>query len=128
MSKKINRENDTVEVVEAVAKSDIALREEEIQAFWQRENIFNKSLERPAGSEPKGDYIFYDGPPFATGLPHYGHILAGTIKDAIPRFWTMNGFRVKRRWGWDCHGLPLENLIEKKLGLANKKDRAFSLS
>jgi isoleucyl-tRNA synthetase len=79
-------------------------------------------MERPAGAEPKGEYIFYDGPPFATGLPHYGHILAGTIKDAIPRFWTMNGFRVKRNWGWDCHGLPLENLIEKKLGLANKKD------
>ena len=122
MSKKINRENDTVEVVEATVKSEMALREEEIQAFWQRQNIFNKSLERPAGGESKGDYIFYDGPPFATGLPHYGHLLAGTIKDAIPRFWTMNGFRVKRRWGWDCHGLPLENLIEKKLGLANKKD------
>lgn len=122
MSKKINRENDTVEVVAEVTKSEVALREEEIQAFWQREDIFNKSMERPAGAEPKGEYIFYDGPPFATGLPHYGHILAGTIKDAIPRFWTMNGFRVKRRWGWDCHGLPLENLIEKKLGLANKKD------
>lgn len=122
MSKKINRENDTVEVVAEVVKSEVALREEEVQAFWQREDIFNKSMERPAGAEPKGEYIFYDGPPFATGLPHYGHILAGTIKDAIPRFWTMNGFRVKRRWGWDCHGLPLENLIEKKLGLANKKD------
>lgn len=122
MSKKINRENDTVEVVAEVTKSEVALREEEIQAFWQREDIFNKSMERPAGAEPKGEYIFYDGPPFATGLPHYGHILAGTIKDAIPRFWTMNGFRVKRNWGWDCHGLPLENLIEKKLGLANKKD------
>ena len=122
MSKKINRENDTVEVVAEVTKSEVALREEEVQAFWQREDIFNKSVERPAGAEPKGDFIFYDGPPFATGLPHYGHILAGTIKDAIPRFWTMNGFRVKRRWGWDCHGLPIENLIEKKLGLANKKD------
>ncbi len=122
MSKKINRENDAVEVVAEVVKSEVALREEEVQAFWQREDIFNKSMERPAGAEPKGEYIFYDGPPFATGLPHYGHILAGTIKDAIPRFWTMNGFRVKRRWGWDCHGLPLENLIEKKLGLANKKD------
>src|SRR5690606_12893158 len=71
---------------------------------------------------PKGDYVFYDGPPFATGTPHYGHILAGTIKDAIPRFWTMNGYRVRRKWGWDCHGLPLENLIEKKLGLATKRD------
>lgn len=100
-------------------KSEVALREEEIQSFWESGDIFNKSVEKEA---PNGDYVFYDGPPFATGLPHYGHILAGTIKDAIPRFWTMNGYRVKRKWGWDCHGLPLENLIEKKLGLATKRD------
>lgn len=122
MSKKINRENDTVEVVPEVVKSEVSLREEEIQRFWETNDIFNKSVETPASGAPKGDFVFYDGPPFATGTPHYGHILAGTIKDAIPRFWTMNGFRVKRKWGWDCHGLPLENLIEKKLGLANKKD------
>jgi len=100
-------------------KSDVALREEAVLAFWQEHDIFRKSIKKDA---PNGDFIFYDGPPFATGLPHYGHILAGTIKDAIPRFWTMNGFRVPRRWGWDCHGLPLENLIEKKLGLATKRD------
>jgi len=100
-------------------KSEVALREEEIQAFWEERDIFNKSITKDA---PNGDYVFYDGPPFATGLPHYGHILAGTIKDAIPRFWTMNGYRVARKWGWDCHGLPLENLIEKKLGLATKRD------
>ncbi|MCB9810610.1 MAG: class I tRNA ligase family protein [Candidatus Nomurabacteria bacterium] len=116
------RENDSVEVVKEVEKSEVALREEEVQAFWEENDIFNKSVEKPAGESPKGDYIFYDGPPFATGLPHYGHIVPGTIKDAIPRFWTMNGYRVRRQWGWDCHGLPLENLIEKKLGLANKKD------
>jgi len=116
------RENDSVEVVEAVPKSEVALREETIQAFWEAEDIFNKSLAAPAGAAPKGDFVFYDGPPFATGLPHYGHILAGTIKDAIPRFWTMNGYRVRRKWGWDCHGLPLENLIEKRLGLATKRD------
>lgn len=115
------REHDSVEVVE-VTKSDVALREEAILQFWQEQDIFNKSVATPAGSEPKGDFVFYDGPPFATGLPHYGHILAGTIKDAIPRFWTMNGYRVRRKWGWDCHGLPLENLIEKKLGLATKRD------
>lgn len=103
----------------APQKSEVALREEEIQAFWEERDIFNKSLTKDA---PNGDYVFYDGPPFATGLPHYGHILAGTIKDAIPRFWTMNGYRVARKWGWDCHGLPLENLIEKKLGLATKRD------
>jgi len=122
MSKKTHRENETVEVVEAVPKSEVALREEEMLTFWKENDIFNKTLETPAGSAPKGDFVFYDGPPFATGLPHYGHILAGTIKDAVPRFWTMNGYRVRRKWGWDCHGLPLENLIEKKLGLATKRD------
>lgn len=100
-------------------KSEVALREEEVLAFWNKEDIFNKSLLKDA---PNGDFVFYDGPPFATGLPHYGHILASTIKDAVPRFWTMNGYRVERKWGWDCHGLPLENLIEKKLGLATKRD------
>lgn len=103
----------------ASQKSDVAVREEAILSFWQEHDIFNKTLEQDA---PNGEFIFYDGPPFATGLPHYGHILAGTIKDAIPRFWTMNGYRVPRKWGWDCHGLPVENLIEKKLGLAAKKD------
>jgi len=122
MSKMHGRENDTVEVVATSPKSDVALREEAMLSFWQEHNIFKKSLEAPAGEAPVGDFVFYDGPPFATGLPHYGHILAGTIKDAIPRFWTMNGYRVRRQWGWDCHGLPLENLIEKELGLATKKD------
>lgn len=103
----------------APEKSDVALREEAILQFWKEQDIFNKTLQKDA---PKGDFIFYDGPPFATGLPHYGHILAGTIKDAVPRFWTMNGYRVPRKWGWDCHGLPVENLIEKKLGLATKRD------
>ncbi len=122
MNKIHGRENDSVAVVPEVQKSDVALREEAIQQFWIEHDIFNKSLATPAGAEPKGNFVFYDGPPFATGTPHYGHILAGTIKDAIPRFWTMNGMRVERKWGWDCHGLPLENLIEKKLGLATKRD------
>lgn len=99
--------------------TDIARREEAILAFWEREDIFQKTLEKVS---PKGEYVFYDGPPFATGLPHHGHILAGTIKDTIPRYRTMQGYHVKRKWGWDCHGLPLENLIEKKLGLATKRD------
>jgi isoleucyl-tRNA synthetase len=102
-----------------VEKSDVALREEAILSFWKEHDIFNKSLEKES---PNGEFVFYDGPPFATGLPHYGHILAGTIKDAVPRFWTMNGYHVPRKWGWDCHGLPVENLIEKKLGLATKRD------
>lgn len=122
MSKQLGRENDTVAVETAAQKSDVALREETILAFWQEHDIFNKTLATPAGEAPIGDYVFYDGPPFATGTPHYGHILASTIKDAVPRFWTMRGYRVPRKWGWDCHGLPLENLIEKKLGLATKRD------
>ena len=104
---------------ETVPKSEVALREEAMLAFWKENDIFNKSLQKDA---PNGEFIFYDGPPFATGLPHYGHILASAIKDAVPRFWTMNGYSVPRKWGWDCHGLPLENLIEKKLGLATKRD------
>ncbi len=122
MSKQHGRENDSVAVEPAQPKSEVAVREESIQAFWQEHDIFNKSVATPAGEAPKGDYVFYDGPPFATGTPHYGHILASTIKDAVPRFWTMQGYRVERKWGWDCHGLPLENLIEKKLGLATKRD------
>ncbi len=116
------RAHDSVEVINDVPKSEVALREEAMLTFWREHEIFNKTLETPAGKLPIGDFVFYDGPPFATGLPHYGHILAGTIKDAIPRFWTMNGYRVERKWGWDCHGLPLENLIEKELGLGTKRD------
>jgi len=100
-------------------KSALAAREEEVFAFWQRENIFQKSLEKPA---PRGTFTFYDGPPFANGLPHYGHILASTIKDSIPRYRTMRGYNVPRKWGWDCHGLPVENLVERELGLKNKRD------
>ncbi|MDO8492448.1 MAG: class I tRNA ligase family protein, partial [bacterium] len=97
-------------------KSPQALREEEILKFWQEKDIFKKT-------ESKGekDFIFYDGPPFANGLPHYGHILAGTIKDAIPRYQVMQGKKLRRRWGWDCHGLPVENMTEKELGLKGKK-------
>jgi len=94
-------------------------REEKILFFWKEKGIFEKSLAKTA---PKGEFTFYDGPPFATGTPHYGHILAGTMKDVIPRFKTMQGYHVRRRWGWDCHGLPVENLIEKELGLKSKKD------
>ncbi|MCR4306637.1 MAG: class I tRNA ligase family protein, partial [Candidatus Yonathbacteria bacterium] len=100
-------------------KSPVAKREEEILAFWRKNRIFEKTLERTKEGKP---FVFYDGPPFATGLPHYGHFAAGTIKDAIPRYQTMKGCFVRRQWGWDCHGLPIENLIEKELGLEHKKD------
>ncbi len=101
------------------SKSETVQREEEVLAFWKREGIFEKSLEKPA---PKGDFIFYDGPPFATGLPHTGSLLSSIIKDVVPRYKTMRGYRVPRRWGWDCHGLPIESLVEKTLGLKTKKD------
>ena len=99
-------------------KSDVTKREEAMLAFWNEHDIFKKSEEKKAS---QGEFTFYDGPPFATGLPHYGHILTGTIKDAIPRYKTMRGYRVVRKWGWDCHGLPLENQIEEELGLKDKK-------
>jgi len=91
--------------------------EEAILKFWEEEKIFEKSLETRKG---KDDFVFYDGPPFATGLPHYGHILAGTIKDVIPRYQTMKGKHVSRRFGWDCHGLPVEYEMEKQLGISGK--------
>jgi len=100
-------------------KSLIAQREEATQKFWEENKIFQKSLEKEA---PNGEYVFYDGPPFASGLPHYGHILVGTIKDYIGRYQTMQGKHVPRRWGWDCHGLPVENIVEKELNLKSRKD------
>jgi isoleucyl-tRNA synthetase len=85
-------------------------REEKVLQFWQEKGIFKKSIQ---AREKAPLFTFYDGPPFATGLPHYGHLLAGTIKDVVPRYKTMKGFCVPRRFGWDCHGLPIENEIEK---------------
>ncbi|HSV56645.1 MAG TPA: isoleucine--tRNA ligase, partial [Magnetospirillaceae bacterium] len=93
--------------------------EEDILRFWIQNRVFERSVEQRAGRE---DYVFFDGPPFATGLPHFGHFVPGTIKDIIPRYHTMKGRRVERRFGWDCHGLPVENLIEKELGLNSKTD------
>ncbi|MFC1503819.1 isoleucine--tRNA ligase [Spirochaetota bacterium] len=93
--------------------------EKEILDIWNKKNIFRKSLESRKNSEK---YIFYDGPPFATGLPHYGNLLPGTIKDIIPRYYTMRGKYVPRRFGWDCHGLPVEYEMEKELGLNGKQE------
>ncbi len=100
-------------------KSDFPKMEEEILAYWDANDIFKKSVEKAA---PKGDFVFFDGPPFATGTPHYGHIVASAIKDAVPRYFTMRGYRVERKWGWDCHGLPIENIAEKELGIRHKKE------
>lgn len=93
--------------------------EKEILNFWKENNTFEKSIN---SREWSPEYTFYDGPPFATGTPHYGHILAGTIKDVIPRYQTMNWHKVKRVFGWDCHGLPIENIVEKKLQISGKSD------
>lgn len=94
-------------------------QEEKVLAFWEKNAIFKKSISNREGSP---DYVFYDGPPFATGLPHFGHFVPSTIKDIIPRYQTMKGKKIERRFGWDCHGLPVENLIEKELGLNSKSD------
>jgi isoleucyl-tRNA synthetase len=100
-------------------KANFPRMEEEILKFWQEERIFEKSIEQREGCE---EYSFYDGPPFATGLPHFGHFVPGTIKDIIPRYQTMKGKKVERRFGWDCHGLPVEYEMEKELGISGKKE------
>lgn len=100
-------------------KSDAVRREEEILAFWSRERIFEKSLEKPA---PKGTFVFYEGPPTANGRPGVHHMESRSFKDAIPRYKTMRGYAVPRRAGWDTHGLPVELEVEKDLGFKGKKD------
>ncbi len=94
-------------------------QEKDILKLWSDDKTFEKSVSERPEDKP---YVFYDGPPFATGLPHYGHIVASLIKDVVPRYFTMQGYRVERRWGWDCHGLPIENIVEKELGTKSKKD------
>lgn len=100
---------------DAIPQQSFDEREKEILEFWKMNNLFQKSVSNREGSTL---FNFYDGPPFATGLPHYGHILAGTIKDVVLRYKTMKGYYVPRRFGWDCHGLPVENEIEKSHGLS----------
>ena len=87
--------------------------------WWKKNQTFEKSIEqRPVDKS----YVFYDGPPFITGMPHHGTLLSSIVKDAVPRYWTMQGYRVERRWGWDCHGLPAENFVEKQLGITDRRD------
>ncbi|HSH61080.1 MAG TPA: isoleucine--tRNA ligase, partial [Acidimicrobiales bacterium] len=90
--------------------------EERVLAFWAEDATFGASVEQRAAG--KQEFVFYDGPPFANGLPHYGHLLTGYVKDAVPRYRTMRGRRVERRFGWDCHGLPAEMEAEKELGIS----------
>lgn len=96
---------------------DFPKEEEEVLKRWTEIHAFERQVELSKGRKP---YTFYDGPPFATGLPHYGHLLASTIKDIIPRYWSMKGYYVERRFGWDTHGLPIEYEIDKKLGLSGR--------
>jgi len=100
-------------------KSPHAEREERILAFWNDKDIFNKSL---AKASPKGEFVFYEGPPTANGRPGIHHLEARAFKDAIPRFRTMRGYHVRRKGGWDTHGLPVELAVEKELGLKSKKE------
>ena len=93
--------------------------EKAIVDFWKRNRIFEKSIEQ---RDINNGYVFYDGPPFITGLPHHGTLLSSIVKDAVPRFWTMRGKRIERRWGWDCHGLPAENFVEKQLGITDRRE------
>lgn len=92
--------------------------EESILGYWKKTHAFESSVSQRTESK---QYVFYDGPPFATGLPHYGHLLGSTSKDVVPRYWTMKGYRVERIWGWDCHGLPIENMLEKQLDIKGGK-------
>ena len=99
-------------------KLDFASEEERTLAYWTEIDAFQTSLKL---SEGKPEFTFYDGPPFATGLPHYGHILAGTIKDTVTRYAHQTGHYVSRRFGWDCHGLPVEYEIDKKLKIISSR-------
>ena len=98
-------------------KQNFPMLETDILDFWNKNKIFQKSIDTKSKEKT---FSFYDGPPFATGLPHYGHLLAGTIKDVIPRYKSMQGYRVERIWGWDTHGLPIENIVEQELDIKTK--------
>ena len=99
--------------------------EKALVSWWKENQTFEKSVENRLIDN---SYVFYDGPPFITGNPHHGTLLSSIVKDAVPRFWTMNGKHVERRWGWDCHGLPAENFVEKQLGITDRRDIGTKIS
>lgn len=103
---------------EVKAKADFVELENEVLKFWEEDKTFEKSVTQRSGAE---EFVFYDGPPFANGTPHYGHIMVSYVKDVVARFQTMNGKKVERRLGWDCHGLPAEMSAEKQLGVSGRK-------
>jgi len=104
------------------AKVNFPKMEEGILDFWKENKIFERSVSQRGDGSPSSEFVFFDGPPFATGLPHFGHFVPSTIKDIIPRYQAMKGKKVERRFGWDCHGLPVETLIEDKLKLNSKTE------
>ena len=106
-------------MAEASAHFSFPKEEENVLALWNEIDAFHRSMEL---TKDKPEFSFFDGPPFATGTPHYGHILASTIKDIVPRYATMTGHHVERRFGWDTHGVPIEHIIDKKLGIKGKED------
>lgn len=99
--------------------------EKDIVQYWKKHKLFEKSVEQRSADNA---FVFYDGPPFITGVPHHGTLLSSVVKDAVPRYWTMQGKRVERVWGWDCHGLPAEVFTEKKLGIKDKRDIGTKVS
>ncbi|MCP4394076.1 MAG: isoleucine--tRNA ligase [Alphaproteobacteria bacterium] len=103
------------------ARADFPALEKDILKYWKDNKIFEKSVEnRPHGDNGDNEFVFYDGPPFANGMPHYGHLVTGYVKDLVPRYETMKGRRVERRFGWDCHGLPAELSTEKEIGISGR--------
>ena len=102
-------------------KISLADKERETLDFWDKINVFQRSIDQ-AREEGRERWVFFDGPPFATGMPHYGHILAGTIKDIVARFWAQNGRLVERKWGWDCHGLPIEYEMQQTLNISTRAE------
>lgn len=112
-----NKSSSAFKVVDE--KINFPQMEHEVNAYWDSINAFKKQLEK---TKDCPQYTFYDGPPFATGTPHYGHITAGTLKDVVTRYWTQNGYYVERRFGWDCHGLPIECIINEEIGIKSKLD------
>ena len=101
----------------AAGAPDFPALELEVLDYWAHDDTFRASIERRDGAP---EYVFYDGPPFANGLPHYGHLLTGYVKDIVPRYRTMRGYKVERRFGWDTHGLPAELEVERQLGITDK--------
>ena len=110
-------DNDFTPYPEAKPNPSFPKMEEAILNFWEEKEIFKKSISNRDGSE---EFVFYDGPPFANGLPHYGHLVTSYIKDVVPRYQTMKGKKVERRFGWDCHGLPAELQTEKELEISGR--------